>query len=128
MAQGARVIADNLAQAGDVFSYFNLVFANQEQFYTPNTLHLTPEDVQVDLVHIIDQALPAYAKIFADGLEYGNQYDSEARVSWKYACYRGVTGTPTYFANGVAINGGGSFQAQDWRNFLNGGFLDVIFI
>jgi len=127
-AQGARVIADNLAKPADIWTYIDLVFASQTLFYNAATANLTQEQVQDKLSGIVNKAMPAYAGIFEKGLEYGTPFDSEARIAWKYGCSRGVTGAPVYLANGVAIDGADSFTAAQWRNFLNGGYISQIYL
>jgi len=127
-AQGARVIADNLYHDDDIWNYLALTFYNQDYFSNQNTTYMTQEEVKENFANLTVWLMPDYSGILMKGLEDGNQYDTEARISWKYGCSRGVTGTPTYMANGVAINGAGSFTAAQWRNFLNGGYVNHIYI
>jgi len=107
----------------DMFKFINLVFKNQGAYYTTATTYLTQEQVIEMFVGMISANMPEYAKAIQTQLQYGSQADTEARYAWKYACYRGVSATPTFLANGVVINGAGDFKADDWRNFLNGGYL-----
>ena len=128
VSQGARVIADNLQQPADIWTYINYIFAIQTLFYNQATASLTQEQVQQKLVGLVNKLLPNYAGVFEKGLEYGTPFDYEARISWKYGCSRGVTGAPVYLANGVRINGADSFTAAQWGNFLNGGYVNKIFM
>jgi len=41
-------------------------------------------------------------------------YDLMTRSSWKYGVSRTVSGTPTFFANGVEIIGAYNFNLTDW--------------
>jgi len=127
-AQGARIIADNLYHDDDVWNYIGWILETQSALSNQVTANLTQLQAQEILTTLTVEAMPAYSGIFAKGLEYGNQYDTEARISWKYGCSRGITGTPTYMANGVVINGAGSFTAAQWRNFLNGGYVNYIYL
>jgi len=120
---GARVIAQNLKAPEDMFKYINLIFANQEQFYPSATVHLTQAQVIQNFVNVISTNMPEYADAIKNGIQYGSQADTEARYGWKYAISRNVASTPTFLANGVKVNGAENFQANDWRNFLNGGYL-----
>jgi len=125
-AQGARAIAANLRDIEDMFTYFNLIFDNQEQFFTFNVMNTTMGESYQSLVDLVRKNMPQYGDVFANSLGYGNVYDIEARTSFKYACTaRGVSTTPTYFANGVAINGAFDWKANDWRRFLNSGTNDI---
>jgi len=123
VSQGARVIADNLAKPADIWAYFELIFASQNLFTNAATANQTQEQIHKTLASTVTFALPAYSGIFEKGLEAGTPFDSEARISWKYGCSRGVTGAPVYFANGVRVDGADSFTAAQWRNFLNGGYV-----
>jgi protein-disulfide isomerase len=49
-----------------------------------------------------------------------DDYEMSARLSWKFAMSKGITGTPTYMLNGVIVPAMGSFSTyQDWQNFFN---------
>ncbi len=43
----------------------------------------------------------------------------KAHYAWKYAAYRGITGTPEYIVNGVIAPQAGNFEKQDWEDFLS---------
>lgn len=46
--------------------------------------------------------------------------DSATRISFKYGCSRGVTGTPYFFVNGFPLPGSGSALNYDkWRSILD---------
>jgi len=45
-------------------------------------------------------------------------YDLAARASWKYGVERVVTDTPTFWANGVLINGAPTFTEAQWLSFF----------
>jgi len=122
VSQGAKVIGDNMKDIEDVFAYFNLILQNQESYYTAATLQFTQQQVQQNLTSLVCANLPQYAQIFPGSLQYGNSYDSQARVTWKYGTYKGVRGTPTFVANGIVIVGADNFNADDWRKFLNGSY------
>jgi len=121
-AQGANVIYDNLKDSDDIFKYLNLIFANQAKFSTPGTVDQSQNQVIQNLIDLVKTNMPAYGDIFAKGITSGT-YNSEARMSWKYACYQGVTGAPIYFANGVKIDGAADFNGAQWKKFLNGSYL-----
>jgi len=118
----SRVIANNMKDPADMFKFINLMFGAQDAFYTTATTNLTQNQVVQNLINLISTNMPQYADAIKAGVQYGSQDDVEGRYAWKYACYRGVSGTPTFLANGVVINGAGDWLAKDWRNFLNGGY------
>lgn len=45
-----------------------------------------------------------------------SDYDRVTRISWKFGCARGVSGTPTFFVNGVRVGADSSWTEQDWYN------------
>ena len=45
-------------------------------------------------------------------------YDIEARASYKFACSKGVAGTPIFFVNGVLLDGAEKWKAEDWKFFI----------
>ncbi|KAL9644192.1 hypothetical protein ABK040_005653 [Willaertia magna] len=45
--------------------------------------------------------------------------DLRVRTLFKESCARGVSGTPTFFVNGVQIYNGGDLSTQDWINLIN---------
>jgi len=126
VSQGARVIADNMQKPGDIWAYINLIFASQTFLTNEATADLTQDQIHQKLTNFVKTAMPAYEGVFAKGLEAGTPFDSEARISWKYGCSRGVSGAPVYLANGVEVDGADSFKAAQWRNFLDGWYADHI--
>jgi len=45
--------------------------------------------------------------------------NDETRISWKYACSRGVVGTPTFLINGVATSADASWSLADWKSVID---------
>ena len=43
----------------------------------------------------------------------------QTRVSWKYACSRGIVGTPTFLVNGVAIDADDSWTLAQWKALID---------
>uniref|UniRef100_A0A0B7AI53 Thioredoxin-like fold domain-containing protein n=1 Tax=Arion vulgaris TaxID=1028688 RepID=A0A0B7AI53_9EUPU len=49
-----------------------------------------------------------------------NQFERYTRIMWKYACSRGVAGTPTYIVNGIVHpNIEQSWGLNEWKLFIN---------
>jgi hypothetical protein len=56
---------------------------------------------------------------FRKALEPGSEADGEARSEWKYSVgSKAVAGTPTYFANGVEVDGAEEWNAKEWKDFF----------
>ncbi|CAF3126390.1 unnamed protein product [Rotaria sp. Silwood2] len=45
--------------------------------------------------------------------------NDETRISWKYACSRGVVGTPTFFINGVVTSANSAWSLDDWKSVID---------
>ena len=45
--------------------------------------------------------------------------DHRSRYAWKYACSRGITGTPQFLINGVQVPDASGFNPQEWKKFLD---------
>jgi len=123
MIQGAKIIAANQATSNDIYTYFDVVFKNQAEYGTNATLEKSQQQVFESLTQKVVQALPYTSPYFLNDLAPGNNFDTQARVSWSYAMYNRVTGTPMFFANGVAINGAINYVELDWIKFINGGYV-----
>jgi len=126
VAQGFRVIMDNMNNSADAWNYINISFANQNPYTTANTTNFTMAQVAANWSTLISTAMPQYPDaefynyLMNETNDNTSQYNWEARVSWKYACSRGIVGTPTYYANGVLVDGADEFNTtSNWTNFLS---------
>lgn len=43
----------------------------------------------------------------------------KARYAWKYAASRGITGTAQFIVNGVSVPEAGSYDKDQWEQFVN---------
>lgn len=76
----------------------DLIFAKQAAFWNKQTADQSANQVQATLSNLLVNAGLISAADFAAGMADGNLY-YETVISWKYACSRGVSGTPTFFVN-----------------------------
>lgn len=49
----------------------------------------------------------------------GTAMDGQTRTAWKYACSRGVTGTPIFFVNGVPVEANAEWTVKQWVNLID---------
>lgn len=56
------------------------------------------KELIADAVKVIGYPSPDIENVFET-----QEWEVEARLAFKYAAYRGVTGTPTFFVNGVVV-------------------------
>jgi protein-disulfide isomerase len=116
-AQAAQALgASGHANASaHVFAWTEAVFAAQGELGNGATESLTTSQVKRKLEGLAKSSTGQDVTLFTDAA------DGAARVSWKYACYRGVFGTPTYLVNGVpAPDDSGSWDADQWIKFVSG--------
>lgn len=46
-------------------------------------------------------------------------FEAGARIAWKYACSRGIYGTPTYYLNGVYLSASPAWTRTHWRKVID---------
>eukprot|EP00128_Syssomonas_multiformis_P010911 Colp12_sorted_trinity150504_noHs@5050 len=100
------------SQSPKLFDYIDTVFDKQDQYADSTTEHKTETEIEEEIVSLA--GLPANTKL-------RTQYDVEmaTRIAWKYACTRGVAGTPWFFVNGVAVAGESTWTVANWRTVLD---------
>jgi len=126
MSQGAQVIYDKQTNAKEIFTYIDTVFENQEDYGCEAVVDKSQNTIRNSLYLQVIKRLPYASTYFLQGLTAGNAYDVSTRIQWKYGAYNKVTGTPTFFANGVEINGAAGFTRDDWKKFIDGGYVKYL--
>uniref|UniRef100_A0A7N1A6J5 Thioredoxin-like fold domain-containing protein n=1 Tax=Kalanchoe fedtschenkoi TaxID=63787 RepID=A0A7N1A6J5_KALFE len=94
-------------------------FSHQEKFYNNNTKSKSKDDTVDEVVDFVSHVTgksykPSVKSAFQDRLT-----DLITRVSFKYACSRGVTGTPSFFINGFQLAGDDQIDYKGWRSILD---------
>jgi len=114
LAQSAFVVHKSNSSA--LFDWVDVVFANQDNF--DNSVDRTAAQVVSGL-----ESLAVNAKLLPKGIMSTGMADSSqnelSRVSWKYGCSRGVTGTPSFLINGVAVAASLTWSVADWKTVLD---------
>jgi 2-hydroxychromene-2-carboxylate isomerase len=100
------------------FEWLELMFANQNQFGTMETNNVTGDDVVQQLAKYAS-SFGIDTTFFMNGMKYGSEFDSDARIEWKYATTRGVYGTPIYFVNGVFLPDASSWSFARWKKLID---------
>ncbi|CAL5028901.1 unnamed protein product [Urochloa decumbens] len=111
----------NKINSSFVFPLLEKFFKCQEDYYNQPT-YKKPTAVVVDeitknlVVPVIGKtSLPAYKAGFNDSWS-----DQATRISFKYGCARGVTGTPYFFVNGIPLNVSGSpLEYKYWTDIID---------
>ena len=84
----------------DLQAYVSMVFEHLEEWKTDNTVNETDTEVQERLVLYTQRLTGLDARQVREGIRESN---ADVRNEWKLGCSRGVSGTPTVFANGVRL-------------------------
>mgnify|MGYP005991106157 CR=1 FL=1 len=102
----------------DVFKWMDAVFENQESFGYADTVNKTRTEIIQQFGQLAEKSVGIPAQSFAAA--YADQnLNGAARISWKYGCSRGVSGTPFFFVNGVLAPADASWSLQQWQALLD---------
>jgi protein-disulfide isomerase len=119
VSQGLHVVANVTDRNLDaIYQYATKVFESQEMWYNDATKSITIPQVIDSLATFVDKTGLVTKAKFLIGMA-SDDINYETRVSWKYACSRGVVGTPTFFINGVSINASPSWSLADWKSVID---------
>jgi len=119
VAQSAHVFIQATQPSYSVLRNFSdYIFTNQAQFWNSAVNTISPAQVVSNLGQLVEEGGFLTASQFNAGMADDN-INENTRVSWKYACSRGVLGTPTFFVNGVNVNGDPSWTLAEWRTLLD---------
>jgi len=98
-------------------NYTQLIFANQEQFSIDNTADTVSKDVYSQFATLVGESGILDSSSFLNGITADSAINNAARVAWKYACSRGITGTPQYLLNSVSTVGGSDIDS--WKAIID---------
>jgi len=118
-AQGLHVIANvTNRDLNSILAYTTLVFENQQLWYNQATINSSMTEVLQSLANFVDKTQITTADKFIRGLQ-DDDINDQTRISWKYACSRGITGTPSFMINGVAVSADASWSLDDWKSVID---------
>jgi hypothetical protein len=116
--QGVHVIY-SLTNLTNTYAYAKQMFLDQSTWYNANTMGLSTDDVVKSLAQWVESNNFASADDFTKGINDDN-LNWDTRVSWKYGCSRGITGTPNILVNGVLISSfDPSWNLTDWESVID---------
>ena len=102
-----------------LLAYADLLFGPaQSQFYNAATMDQTITQVIAAMAAATEKAGILSAAAYTAGIA-NSAINTETRVSWKYACSRAATGTPTFFLNGVYISADAGWSPSDWKSVID---------
>jgi protein-disulfide isomerase len=118
-SQGLHVVANVTNRNIDkIYQYATKIFDNQQMWYNDATKSMTMPQVIDSLASYVDRVGLISKSAFLNGMT-NDDINDETRISWKYACSRGVTGTPTFFINGVATSASSAWSLDDWKSVID---------
>ncbi|OQR83001.1 hypothetical protein ACHHYP_15253 [Achlya hypogyna] len=119
-AQASRTITHALGE--DKFTrWMETVYAHQDAFWNKQTETLGQKQVTDQIGQLAKKTFPELTDAqWAEGMtgHGGTQMDVDTRTEWKYACTRGISGTPMYLLNEVPFDADASWTYDDWMKAL----------
>ncbi|XP_059635073.1 uncharacterized protein LOC132277277 [Cornus florida] len=110
----------NKLNSSATYDLMELFFKHQEKFYNPPTFNMSRASI---VNHIVKFASEGIGNSYYSAIESGfsdRSTDLATRVSFKYGCSRGVSGTPFFFVNGFLLpDGGSAIHYEDWRSIID---------
>lgn len=116
-AQGANWFITNTSPE-DTLKYFDLAYKIQPNYYNSVVANLSANQITSNLIAAVAAEFPHLTQGQLTTAFTDMDYNVAARTSWKLACTLGMTGTPSFKANGVTIDGADGFTYSDWITFL----------
>jgi len=117
--QGVHVVSKATMNLTSVHAYAALMFANQAQFWNAATMNMTTFQVIAAMGSLVDMSGIMKGADWITGVNDAN-LNMDTRISWKYGCSRGVTGTPTFIINGVYTSADDTWTEADWYTLIDG--------
>jgi len=117
--QGVHVVSKATMNISTVHAYTALMFANQANFWNAITMNMTVNQVIAAMGSLVESSGIMKGQDWIAGVNDAN-LNMDTRISWKYGCSRGVTGTPTFIINGVYTSADDTWTEQDWYTLIDG--------
>jgi protein-disulfide isomerase len=97
------------------------MFAAQDKFQTDVTVNTTQTELFTNIFAPVAVSLGNDKAAFLEHMNNADKLNEQGRVAWKYGAARGVSGTPTFAANGVVSDTLASWTLSDWEAWLKAG-------
>mmetsp|Transcript_11463 Transcript_11463/g.24551 ORF Transcript_11463/g.24551 Transcript_11463/m.24551 type:complete len:243 (-) Transcript_11463:523-1251(-) len=113
LAQSVLAVA---SASSTLLPWIDMLFDHQDDF--SGSLPLNSSYVVAQLEKLAVSSKLVSAGVLKDGM--ANQtLNANARISWKYGCTRGVSGTPAFLVNGVAVDADPRWTLAKWKALLD---------
>jgi len=118
-AQGLHVVANvTMRNIDAIYKYATEMFKHQAEWYNSATAKMTIPQVVDSIASFVDTLSIVTKEKFLAGM-MDDDINDETRISWKYACSRGVVATPTFLINGVITSADASWSLKDWQSVID---------
>lgn len=101
------------------YSWANTMFQVQANFWNAQTANMTATAVQQAFGQVAQQVAGVDPAAFVQQLNNNADVNMDTRISWKFGCSRGVSGTPTFFVNGILVPADSTWTLAQWQQLLD---------
>ena len=108
--------------SGDFIKVADALFAAQAAFQTDVTVNISQAQLFSTILAPIAAGVGVDKATFLSHMNNDDPTNEAGRVAWKAGCARGVSGTPTFAANGVVSDELASWNLTQWEAWLSAGF------
>jgi len=116
MSKGAHVI-NSQPNSTSVYNWFKIIYANLNMVVPSATADKTDGEVLDILTPLAKQATGISPDVFKKGVS-NEDIDEATRLAWKYACTRGVYGTPMFTVNDVFVQAQADWTLEQWIDLI----------
>jgi len=119
MSKGAHVInsQSNTTTQNNVYSWFKVIYDNLNLVVPSATADKTDGQVLDILAPLAQKACGISPNVFKKGVS-NEDIDEATRLAWKYACTRGVYGTPMFTVNDVFVQAQADWTLEQWIDLI----------
>ncbi|KAF9594420.1 hypothetical protein IFM89_031022, partial [Coptis chinensis] len=112
-------IVDKL-NASATYNMLEMFFKHQGKFYNQPTHKMSRKAVVDSVVKLVADVVGSSSLSVVESSFDDRETDLRTRVSFKYGCSRGVSGTPFFFVNGFLLPDAGSpLDYNNWRSIID---------
>lgn len=91
----------------------------QQQFWNAAVANMSANQVQAAMASVAQSVTGVSAAAIVDALNNNDDLNEATRISWKYGCQRTVTGTPSFWVNGLPVAADSTWTLADWQQLLD---------
>jgi hypothetical protein len=95
-------------------------FKHQARFYNKATLQVSPASIINQIIHFALEISGNSSSTMFESAFQDTTTDMATRISFKYGCSRAVTGTPSFFVNGIPLlNNEETIDYKGWKSIID---------